>query len=101
MVPIGERMVCLMIKHEFCTNSLYASAVYLVQHLKTNKRFAMKKILKHHMRLKKQVSHPHHREMPLENPFIAGEWSTFETEVSDQSDHCQFEMHAWGKRLLA
>lgn len=55
--------------------------MYLVQHTETKQQFAMKKIMKYHMKLKKQVLQFHHQNAFSENPFVAGKWCEFQTEV--------------------
>ena len=60
------------------------SAVYLVRHKDTRKRFAMKKISKHRMVMKKQVEQVFYERDILtfsENPFVVGLWCTFQTKV--------------------
>lgn len=60
------------------------SAVYLVRHTDTRKRFAMKKVSKHHMVMKKQVQQVFYERDILtfaENPFVVGLWCTFQTKV--------------------
>ena len=61
-----------------------SSAVYLVRHKATRKRFAMKKISKHRMVMKKQVEQVFYERDILtfaENPFVVGLWCTFQTKV--------------------
>ena len=61
-----------------------SSAVYLVRHKDTRKRFAMKKISKHRMVMKKQVEQVFYERDILtfaENPFVVGLWCTFQTKV--------------------
>lgn len=63
------------------SNGAY-SAVYLVRHKDTRKRFAMKKISKHRMFMKKQVEQVFYERDILtfaENPFVVGLWCTFQT----------------------
>jgi microtubule-associated serine/threonine kinase len=63
------------------SNGAY-SAVYLVRHKDTRKRFAMKKISKHRMVMKKQVEQVFYERDILtfaENPFVVGLWCTFQT----------------------
>ncbi|CAI7999164.1 Microtubule-associated serine/threonine-protein kinase 1 [Geodia barretti] len=63
------------------SNGAY-SAVYLVRHKATRKRFAMKKISKHRMVMKKQVEQVFYERDILtfaENPFVVGLWCTFQT----------------------
>lgn len=60
-------------------------AVYLVRHKETRKRFAMKKVNKHRMVMKKQVQQVYYERDILsfaENPFVVGLWCTFQTKVS-------------------
>ena len=59
-------------------------AVYLVRHKDMNKRFAMKKVSKHRMVMKKQVQQAYYERDILsfaENPFVVGLWCTFQTKV--------------------
>ncbi len=59
-------------------------AVYLVRHKETRKRFAMKKVSKHRMVMKKQVQQVFYERDILsfaENPFVVGLWCTFQTKV--------------------
>ena len=63
---------------------LTPSAVYLVRHKDTRKRFAMKKVSKHRMVMKKQVQQVFFERDILafsENPFVVGLWCTFQTKV--------------------
>jgi len=49
-----------------------------------NKRFAMKKVSKHRMVMKKQVQQVYYERDILsfaENPFVVGLWCTFQTKV--------------------
>ena len=67
-----------------------SSAVYLVRHKDTRKRFAMKKISKHRMVMKKQVEQVFYERDILtfaENPFVVGLWCTFQTKV--------YIVHVW------
>lgn len=60
-------------------------AVYLVRHKQTRKRFAMKKVSKKRMIMKKQVEQVFTERDILtfaENPFVVGLWCTFQTKVS-------------------
>ena len=63
------------------------SAVYLVRHKDTHQRFAMKKVSKHRMVMKKQVQQVFYERDILtfaENPFVVGLWCTFQTKVCEQ-----------------
>ena len=65
------------------------SAVYLVRHRETRKRFAMKKVSKHRMVMKKQVQQVFFERDILafaENPFVVGLWCTFQSKVGSCSN---------------
>ncbi len=58
--------------------------MYLVRHKDMSKRFAMKKVSKHRMVMKKQVQQVYYERDILsfaENPFVVGLWCTFQTKV--------------------
>lgn len=63
------------------SNGAYG-AVYLVRHKETRRRFAMKKVSKHRMVMKKQVQQVFCERDILtfaENPFVVGLWCSFQT----------------------
>jgi len=62
------------------------SSVYLVRHKQTKMRFAMKRLSKQRMIMKKQVQNIFQERDVLtvaENPFVVGLWCSFQTEVRD------------------
>ena len=63
---------------------LSSSSVYLVRHKQTKMRFAMKRLSKQRMIMKKQVQNIFQERDVLtvaENPFVVGLWCSFQTEV--------------------
>lgn len=58
--------------------------MYLVRHKQTKMRFAMKRLSKQRMIMKKQVQNIFQERDVLtvaENPFVVGLWCSFQTEV--------------------
>lgn len=77
--------------YKFCLVCvLFCRAVYLVRHIKTRLRFAMKKISKHNLVLRNQVEQVYAERDIMsftDNPFVVSMFCTFETKVSL---HCCF-----------
>ena len=77
-------------------------AVYLVRHKETRKRFAMKKVSKHRMVMKKQVQQVFYERDILsfaDNPFVVGLWCTFQTKVRVGDHHVIWRGGRWGSKV--
>ena len=87
MTTIIYRVACLgsFLLGPITINTFISSrAVYLVRHKESRKRFALKKVSKHRMVMKKQVQQVFYERDILtfaENPFVVGMWCTFQTKV--------------------
>ena len=88
-IPVVRYSVCGM---KFVVFSF--SSVYLVRHKQTKMRFAMKRLSKQRMIMKKQVQNIFQERDVLtvaENPFAVGLWCSFQTEVRDVANlFCHF-----------